>query len=583
MRLPSVTALMVQLRDVLIRFPWVVAAGVISAAAALVLVGTPDEAVWTRILGAAALGLPLGTALTLTAEARGIGGTPKTLLLALGALLLAGFYLVWPGPTTDYHALHYVQLSVALHLAAAFLPWLGRANRAGFWQYNRRLLETFVRAGVFSAALFLGLVIVLVALDNLFGVHVPERAYARLWVVMAFLVNTLIFLGGVPRRLEDLSEDRDYPRILKVFAQYVLAPLVTVYLTLLTAYLVKIVVSGDWPSGWVGYLVSSVAVAGILGFLLLAPWRDAPEESWVRTYARVLFIGLIPSSLMFLVALWKRIEPYGLTELRTLGLVLGLWLLGAAVYYSVRPRGEIRIIPVSLCLVLLVTLAGPTGTTAWSLRSQTARLSRHLQVSDDSAGAEAAGALRFLLEHNAADRIRVAFGGQVPGVDTLPRITNANRDSVARTILQAAGIQVRGSTASWVATAFSFGRAEIPVVETRGYRYVLRVEDSRDWHLPGGDSLRVERDTARAALAVLSQGSPVLRFELDSLVAALAASQVPGAPVPVIAPGTSIVASGTGWKGEFLPEWISGERELDGLRVENIRGVLLLDPVPEGR
>ena len=33
---------------------------------------------------------------------------------------------------------------------------------------------------------------------------------------------------------------------------------------------------------------------------------------------------------MLLVAFWKRILPYGLTEPRLLGVVLGLWLLGIA-------------------------------------------------------------------------------------------------------------------------------------------------------------------------------------------------------------------------------------------------------------
>ena len=190
------------------------------------------------------------------------------------------------------------------------------------------------------------------------------------------MVNTWIFLAEVPRGLRELVDDTSYPRVLKVFAQYILTPLVFIYLLLLLAYMVKIVIGGEWPSGWIGWLVTSVAIAGLLGFLLVHPLRDDPSEAWIRTYTRWLFVGLIPAAIVLLVAFWKRVLPYGLTEMRLLGVLLGLWLLAIAVSYTLRQDAGIKRIPVTLAALLLLTLYGPLSVTSISVASQGRRLAR---------------------------------------------------------------------------------------------------------------------------------------------------------------------------------------------------------------
>ena len=72
--------------------------------------------------------------------------------------------------------------------------------------------------------LFVGLAVALAALDNLFGLDVPAETYVRCWIALWFVVNTWVFLGGVPDDLPSLQHQTDYPTGLKVFAQYVLVP-----------------------------------------------------------------------------------------------------------------------------------------------------------------------------------------------------------------------------------------------------------------------------------------------------------------------------------------------------------------------
>jgi hypothetical protein len=582
MRLPSFVTLAERVREVVVRFPWTMAAGVLAATAAIIGTtrsgghGGHDE--WLRIAAVAALGLALTVALTLFAEERGWSSGRKAGLNAAGVALLVLFYLVWPGPDQKHEAIRYFQLSAGLHLLVATLPFLGLAETSAFWQYNRRLFLGFLRASVFSFVLYIGLVIALVALDKLFGVDVPSELYARLYLVVVFVINTGIFLAAVPHGLKELAGDASYPRVLKVFAQYILTPLVFIYLLMLLAYLVKIVGGGEWPSGWIGWLVTSVAVAGLLGFLLVHPLRDEANEAWIRTYTRWLFIGLIPATAMLLVAFWKRILPYGLTELRLLGVLLGLWLLLIAVSYTIRQDTGIRRIPVTLAALLLLTLYGPLSVTSLAVASQGRRLARLVSRphEGDHPQREASAALRFLLDHGARPEITAAVPGELPKVewDSLPG-PRGRRDSVASRILAGTGMRyVSEYSYSPEGYVHLYARKQA-ALQISGYEWMLNVS-ARDtaFELEAADSVRVRFDTASGIARVLVDRDSLV-FDLSRLSSTLAeSSDLRGYEVP--AERLRLEAAIPGWRGVLMLESIDGKRTGDTVRVGGWRGTLFL-------
>ena len=573
MRFPSLDLLARQALAVLRRFPGTLAAGALAAVSAIAgsLSGADDA--WARLAFVAALGLPLTIALTLLGETRGWSSGVRHLALLGGVLALGAFFLGWPGIERRHDAIRYFQLSAALHLGVAFLPFLGLTETIAFWQYNRRLFLGFLRALVFSGVLYVGIAIALGALDKLFGVDVDGETYIRIWFVVAFLVNTWIFLAVVPERLPELEQDREYPRALKIFAQYILTPLAFTYLMILLAYLVKIVAGAEWPSGWIGWLVASVSVTGLLGFLLVHPLRSDPAEGWIRTYARWLFVGLIPTALMLLVAFWKRILPYGLTELRVLGVVLGLWLLGIALLFTVRKGASIRIIPVTLAAVLLLTLYGPFGLTGVSVNSQARRLARMLEPSAPSSvrAREASAALRFLIDHNAGDAIARAIGREVPGVDwaSIPRY-GTERDSLARLVMELAGAQYVPEYAYQPDGWFHFnGGGPIPVT---GYAWVVPVgTNDATRHLLGGDTVQVVPQGSGDGTVRVRVGRDTLMFDLRPLADRYADS----APARGGTLLTVEAASGTRRAALVLTS-LSGQRKADSLATVYWGGSLLL-------
>lgn len=517
MRFPSLDLLARHAAAVLRRFPWTLAAGAVAAFAAIVgsLSGT-DEA-WERLAFVAALALPLTIALTLAAEQRDWPSGRRHLVVVAGLLALTAFFLSWPGMDRRHDAIRYFQLSAALHLGVAFLPFAGAREDNAFWQYNRRLFLGFLRAGVFSAVLYVGIAIALGALDKLFGVDVEGEVYFRIWLVVATVVNTWIFLAAVPERLAALAQDHEYPRALKVFAQYILTPLVFIYLVILLAYLVKILAGGEWPSGWIGWLVASVSVTGMLGFLLVYPLRSEAGEAWIRTYARWLFVGLVPAALMLLAAFWKRILPYGLTEPRVLGLVLGLWLLGIALLFTIR-SASIRTIPVTLAAVLLLTLYGPLGFTRLSVESQARRLEQMLRAApSDVRAREASAALRFLIDHGAGGAIARAIGRELPAVNWASvRSYGTERDSLARMVMDLAGADYAPEHAfdphGWL--HLSGGGA----IRVEGYAWAVTVAaNDRARHLLGGDTVTVMGPGSDSGVVRIRVGADTLEFDLKPI------------------------------------------------------------------
>lgn len=432
MRLPSVDQLVRGARTTLRRFPVVLLAAVAAATAALVLMEDPASDAWERLLASATLGIPLLFAFTLLVERRSWGPGRQALLHGLALAVLAGVFLAWPGWSEDVAARRYLQLSAGFHLLAAFLPFAGTSEQNGFWQYDRSLFLRFLTATLYAGVLFVGLALALAALEHLFGLPVPEEAYLRLWIVVALLFHPWFFLAGVPDDLEALESVTEYPKGLKIFTQYVLVPLVLVYLTILTAYAVKVMVTWDWPSGWIGWLVSAVAVAGILALLLVHPVRDRAENAWVRLYHRWFWVALLPSIALLLLAIRQRIAQYGVTEDRYFLLVLALWLAGVALFYVVRRSEDLRHVPRTLAVVVLVTFVGPWSAYAVSERSQRGRLEsllarNGLVVDGEVQGAgeaeeevpfedrrEISATLGYLLDRHGPEAVAPAFGGEIP-------------------------------------------------------------------------------------------------------------------------------------------------------------------------
>ncbi len=360
------------------RFPASLLAAATAATAATLLINdTGSTPILGRVLATAILGLSLATAAHLAGH-RAAHHVPaaRWALPTLTLLALGTWAAISHAIPDRLFATRWLALLLFGHLAVAITLWRPKGETPSFWQFNRRLLERILLATLYAATLFLGLAVALAAVDKLLGIDIPSEAYPQLFALLTLLFHPWFVLHGVPHRrdLDALVTQNEYPTGLKLFAQYVLVPLVTLYLVILTLYLARILITQSWPSGWIGYLVSSVSVIGTLALLLVHPLRDRVEERWISAYARWYFLALLPALVMLLLAIGKRIGQYGITEPRYALLVLAAWMTGIAAYFGITRSRRIALIPVSLAAVTLLALIGPWSMTAMSRRSQAGRL-----------------------------------------------------------------------------------------------------------------------------------------------------------------------------------------------------------------
>lgn len=380
MRLPSLQQTREDAARTLKRFPFALACAGLGTLSALILIDHEGPSVPTmhyRVLFAAILGLPLFASISLIAERNGWSKATGMMWQVIGALLLAAYGFSVP-LELDGGPIHHVQrlAMLAVGLCGLLLvgPYLRSGQVNGFWHYSKTLIFRVLLAGVYSGTLFAGLAIALAALENLFGLDIPGRRYAQLWVSIVGLFATWFFLAGIPKDLDSLEGETEYPKGLKVFAQYVLLPLMFVYLVILYAYLAKIVIEWNWPRGWVGGLTLSFAAAGIATLLLLHPIRERTENRWIKAAMRWFWVVMIPPIVMLILALTRRVSEYGLTEARYVGYALGFWLAAMALYFLFSRTKSIKAIPGSLALISLLISFGPWGAFHLSESSQVGRL-----------------------------------------------------------------------------------------------------------------------------------------------------------------------------------------------------------------
>jgi hypothetical protein len=200
--------------------------------------------------------------------------------------------------------------------------------------------------------LYGGLAGALLALDQLLGFEIKEIYYGRVWFYMAGLGSVWMFLAHIPNRVEETVET-GYPKGLQVFAQYILMPLVLIYLVILYIYGIKIAIAGTLPIGWVSNLILAFSVVGMLALLLLHPLSESEENKWVNRFTRGFYLALIPLLVLLFIAALTRINAYGFTELRYALLALAIWLSGITLYMLLTRNKKIRAIPLSLFFTVL--------------------------------------------------------------------------------------------------------------------------------------------------------------------------------------------------------------------------------------
>lgn len=383
-KLPSFLSVVAAIQKTITRFPLETIVTVFGTVFAILLTEEKNkttENIYVKIIMVCSLCLVLflSSSLYFTSRKTKIWYRFFTSLL-LGSLTVV-FIFSFSENITDIEFLQFFALNVALHLLVSFTGFIPKTyHQDEFWEFNKQLFIRILTSGLYSIVLYLGLALAILAVKELFDIAINDKIHAYLFFIIAGVFNTIFFLYGVP----DINNNEyplklKYPNGLKNFTQYVLLPLISIYLIILICYETKIIATLSLPVGWVSNLVLVFAIFGILSFLLIHPIATETENLWMRTFNRWFYYLLVPLLGLLFWAILYRIHLYGFTHERYYVLLLSVWLSIVVVYFIVQKQPKIKFIPISMCLAGLFSIIGPQSADSISKKSQLSRFESYMK------------------------------------------------------------------------------------------------------------------------------------------------------------------------------------------------------------
>jgi hypothetical protein len=338
-------------QDVILRYPMVLLMALLSSFGAIRMLNSKYDRdllfTFSKFTACCCLGISLMFGLKILSQRIG----KRLLLEVLGTVFLVGFYFILPEEEKDFTEVNGFIIAITLllsHLMVSFAAFLEKNRELNFWQYNKNLFVNIFLTAVFTGVLTGGVELAILAVDKLFDFNFNDDLYLNTFYVLAIFGSCFIFLLFNETGLSYLEKDGTYPVILKFFTQFVLIPLLFIYLIILYIYSFKIVIHWELPRGWVSYLVLAYSIVGILALLLVYPLKEEKAKSWVKVFSKLFYYTIIPLIVLLFAAVFTRILEYGYTEPRYFVLLLALWLLSVVVYFILNKKASIKFIPVSL-------------------------------------------------------------------------------------------------------------------------------------------------------------------------------------------------------------------------------------------
>ena len=460
MKLPSLSVLINQAKETATRFPLAILASILGSFAMIrILNFIPNEhegQYWWNVVMTLSLALPLFISFSLFAESKGIEKAKKYLIQIIPIAFLLIYFFTLSDQTDFYDIGRYVLLLIAFHLLVSFSPFILAKDKThiDFWNFNQTVFLRFILSGLYTFVLYGGLAIALLSFDKLFEMNIDGKRYGQLLFFIVGIFNTWFFCSGVPKPEDTKSEV--FPKGLKIFTQYVLLPIIVIYVLILYLYLFKIIFSWNLPVGWVSYLVIGFSTAGIFSLLLIYPLVESKEIKWVRIFSRVFFISLIPQIILLYLAIAVRTSDYGITERRYYVFVLAFWLSVTTLYYIITNFKNIKYIPFSLFLIAVLTSVGPWSAFNLSLNSQVNRLEQILNKNSMLVNGKVMPAsneiqkeeiqdvnsiINFLIERNKLEAIQPWFNENLDSLENYKKISEVVYHSKSEQIMQMMGLK----------------------------------------------------------------------------------------------------------------------------------------------
>ncbi len=357
------------------RFPVVVLFILLATISSLIdFYSKENNDLWVHLFLTSICAIPLFTSINLYLERVETRRWFNISVNITGFLILIVFFLNLPhNYIYDKHFIRSSVLFLAFVISMFYLPFIGFHQPLPFWFYNYNFVKRIIISFIYVTTLFVGLLLALFAILGLFDIN-TSYLITPTSIVVYVLLFPLLVIGGLSPKFTYHAEKVYYPRFLKVFAQFILMPIGILYAIILIAYIVKVIATGIWPSGYTVSLVLGYSIIVLLNIILTHPILFEKEN---QNYRKIIY-GLLALSYVFivvyLIAIFKRINEYGLTEGRLYVVLYAFWFFFVVTYFLFKKMNDLRVIPLTLLLILFLSVTGPWNVFKFSKNNQLKRL-----------------------------------------------------------------------------------------------------------------------------------------------------------------------------------------------------------------
>ncbi|TJX14184.1 DUF4153 domain-containing protein [Tissierella creatinini] len=370
---------LINLRKSIQRFPITILASTVLAILLIYqrevfsrLTGEEQETL-IRISMVVGLGMILSLAIGLLLERfpKGIGVKVGSYILGFAFLIF--YYFMLLKDINMVSATRYFATVIFLIIAAFYV--LKLKHDINYEIFVIKVFFAIFLTLLYCGVLFGGVVAILRTIDGLFDINIDEKYYFYTFLIVGFIFGASMFLSKVPERDEDFL-DYNYPRSLKVLLAYIVIPLISIYTLILYVYFIKILVQWEWPKGLVSHLVIWYSAVSVGVIFLVTPVLE--ENKFAKAFRTIFPIANLPILLMMYMSIYQRIAQYGITENRYYIVLFGLWITAMMLYFILKRQLKNIIIPISLSIIVLVSVYGPISSYSISKLSQNNRINKIL-------------------------------------------------------------------------------------------------------------------------------------------------------------------------------------------------------------
>lgn len=310
-------------------------------------------------------------------------------LAVLGAIL---YYVLVTAVIDDFNTEDMIKTMVFLFILFIAFIWVPSIKAEIGWNKSfMAVFKGFFTVVLYSGILFLGIALILMAIDTLI-VNVDSDAYSHVGNVIIFIYAPIHFLSLIPiypaysRNLEsekpvnqdDLKKDLEPSKFLEGLVSYIIIPLTVIFTVILLIYILMNITGDFWKDNQMEPLLVTYSIIVIIVYLLASVLN-----SKIALYFRLIFPKvLIPVVLFQTISSILKLAEVGVTSGRYYVILFGIFATISAIIFSIRPNHKNNVVALLLMILSLISIIPPVDAFSVSKRNQINRLTNILIKND---------------------------------------------------------------------------------------------------------------------------------------------------------------------------------------------------------